>query len=271
MEQTQDSAVADASGQRSVQSVEVGGRLLLALADSRSDLSLKELAARAGLTPSRAHPYLVSFSRLGLVEQRAASGRYGLGPAALQIGLAALHQLDPIQAAAPVAEALAARTGHAVALAVWGNFGPTVVRLIEARQPLHVTLRAGSVMSLTATATGRAFVAALPLERLEHASPAALGEGPGARPWQERQTELQAIAEESRAHGVSRAAGRPIPGVNAFSAAAFDHEGEPAIVITALDHEDRLDSRWTSTTARAVREAALQITQRLGGRPSLIS
>ncbi|MCE2691577.1 MAG: IclR family transcriptional regulator [Rubrivivax sp.] len=262
----------DASGgQRSVQSVEVGGRLLLALADSRSDLSLKDLAARAGLTPSRAHPYLVSFSRLGLVEQRQASGRYALGPAALQIGLAALHQLDPIQAATPVAEALAARTGHAVALAVWGNFGPTVVRLIDARQPLHVMLRAGSVMSLTGTATGRAFVAALPLERLEHASPAALGEGPGARPWQERREELLAIAEESRAHGVSRAAGRPIPGVNAFSAAAFDHEGEPAIVITALDHEDRLDSRWSSATARAVREAAQTITQRLGGRPSLIS
>jgi hypothetical protein len=186
MRMSGDSAGAEAAGegtaQRSVQSVEVGGRLLLALADSRSDLSLKDLAARAGLTPSRAHPYLVSFSRLGLVEQREATGRYGLGPAALQIGLAALHQLDPIQAASPVAEALAARTGHAVALAVWGNFGPTVVRLIEARQPLHVMLRAGSVMSLTGTATGRAFVAAWPLERLEHASPAAMGEAPGARP-----------------------------------------------------------------------------------------
>ena len=258
-------ATVEGAAQRSVQSVEVGGRLLLALADSRSDLSLKDLAARAGMTPSRAHPYLVSFSRLGLVEQREATGRYGLGPAALQIGLAALHQLDPIQAASPVAEALAARTGHAVALAVWGNFGPTVVRLIEARQPLHVMLRAGSVMSLTGTATGRAFVAALPLERLEHASPAAMGEAPGARPWQERRAELQAIAEESRAHGVARAAGRPIPGVNAFSAAAFDHQGDPALVITALDHEDRLDSRWNSATARAVREAAAQITQRLGG------
>jgi hypothetical protein len=35
--------------------------------------------------------------------------------AALQIGLAALHQLDPIQAAAPVAEALAARRRGALA------------------------------------------------------------------------------------------------------------------------------------------------------------
>ena len=59
----------EGAAQRSVQSVEVAGRLLLALAASRGDLSLKDLAARAGLTPSRAHPYLVSFSRLGMVEQ----------------------------------------------------------------------------------------------------------------------------------------------------------------------------------------------------------
>lgn len=257
------------TGQRSVQSIEVGGRLLLALAGSPSDLALKELAARANLSPSRAHPYLVSFQRLGLVEQDPVSGHYGLGPAALQIGLACLHRLDAIKAATPVAEALAHRTGHAVALAVWGNFGPTVVRLIEARQPLHVTLRVGSVMSLFGTATGRAFAAALPARRLEQAPFAALGDAPAARPAsprQRRRDREEAVAE-ARLHGVSRAAGRPIPGVNAFSAAAFDHEGEPALVITALDHEDRLSPDWDGPAAQAVREAAAAITTRLGGSP----
>src|SRR5512139_3429396 len=162
--------------QRAVQSVEVGGRLLLALADSPGPLGLKDLSARAGLSPSRAHPYLVSYGRLGLVEQDVVSGRYALGPAALRIGLACLQQFDPLQAAEPVARELAARTGHAVALAVWGNFGPTVVRLIEARQPLHVAIRVGSVMSTFDTATGRAFAAALPRERLAHAVAGPLGE-----------------------------------------------------------------------------------------------
>ncbi len=104
--------------QRAVQSVEVGGRLLLAMAEHPAPMTLKDLAAQAGLPPSRAHPYLVSYGKLGLVQQDPTSGRYALGPAALRIGLTCLFQLDPIKAAVPVAEALAASTGQAVALAV---------------------------------------------------------------------------------------------------------------------------------------------------------
>lgn len=243
--------------QRSVQSVEAGGRLLLVLAEAREPLPLKELAERAGLTPSRAHPHLVSFGRLGLIEQRAGSSAYALGPAALQVGLAALQQLDPLREAEPLARALAERSGHAVALAVWGNQGPTVVRLFEAREPLHVTMRVGSVMSLTGTATGRAFVGALPLDRLH-----------GVRAPEDSDEQLLAIAAEVRRHGLARAAGAPIPGVNAFSAAIADHQGEVALVLTALDHARRLPAAWTSPTAQALREVAAQVRARLGGPPA---
>ncbi len=254
--------------QRAVQSVEVGGRLLLALADQRSPMTLKDLAAVAGLTPSRAHPYLVSFGRLRLIEQRADTGRYALGPAALQLGLSCLQQLDPFRVAQPVAEELAASTGYAVALAVWGNFGPTVVRMIDARQPLHVSMRAGTVMSILGTATGRAFAAALPAERLQQALAGALGDAavPGvARPAADAEAHRAAVNEVTL-HGVTRALGRPIPGVNAFSAAALDHEGAPAIVITALGHQDHFPIAWTSSAALAVKAAAAEISSRLGGR-----
>ncbi len=256
----------DKSPQRAIQSVEVGSRLLLALADAAAPLALKDLAARAGLSASRAHPYLVSFARVGLVEQEGGSGRYALGPAALHIGLACLQQLDPLRAAEPVIQELAAHTGHAVALAVWGNFGPTVVRLIEARQPLHVALRAGSVMSVFETATGKAFAAALPRERLVDAVAAPLGGLAPKRSAAQRDADLARIVDEVRQHGVSRAAGHPIPGVNAFSAAAFDHEGHAALVVTLLDHQERLDAAWDSPSAQAVRDAAARITRRLGGR-----
>lgn len=254
----------DGSAQRSVQSAETGGRLLLALADAGTPLALKDLAERAGLSPSRTHPYLVSYARLGLVEQQSASGRYALGPAALHLGLACLRQLDPLRAAEPVVLALAEHTGHAVALAVWGNQGPTIVRLIDAREPLHVALRVGSVMSLTATATGRAFAAALPQDQLLRARTGALGEPLGPSPWSGSRGELEAIAAEVRRHGVARAVGLPIPGVNAFSAPVRDHEGQVALVITVLDHEDRLDARWQGSAAQALREAARAVGLRLG-------
>lgn len=253
------------SGQRGVQSAEVGGRLLLALANQPGAMTLKDLAAAAGMPPSRAHPYLVSFGKLRLIEQDAA-GHYALGAAALQLGLTCLYQLDPIKAAVPVAEELARATGYAVALAVWGNFGATIVRMIDARQPLHVSMRAGTVMSLLSTATGRAFAAVLPLEKLEYAMSGPLGEPEAAgQPLSTPQREeLRSAIAEMQAHGVARAMGRPMPGVNAFSAAAFDHERVPAIVITALGHQDHFPSAWDSSAAQAVRAAAVEISRRLG-------
>ena len=256
--------------QRAVQSVEVGGRLLLALAEQPGPTTLKDLAARAGLPASRAHPYLVSFGKLGLIEQDSDSARYALGPAALQLGLAALNQSDPLKAAAPVAEALAADTGQTVALAVWANFGPTIVRMIEGREPLHVSMRAGTVMSILGTATGRAFAAALPLAKIERALLAGpLGEPlrPDRSAVQHLAAEIEAVAAEVRGHaGLARAVGRPIPGVNAFSAAAFDHQGGPAIVVTALGHEDTFPAEWDSPLAAAVGRAAAEVSRRLGWR-----
>ena len=255
--------------QRSVQSIEIGGRLLLALAERSSPMTLKDLAAQAGLPASRAHPYLVSFGRLRLIEQDAVTGRYALGAAALQVGLSCLHQLDPLKVATPVAEALALAIDQTVAIAVWANFGPTIVRYIESSQPLHVSMRMGTVMSILGTATGRAFAATLPRQQLEQAMQGALGDDPrrlDRSAVKDVTQEIQAIQAELRQHGVVRATGRPIPGVNAFSAAAFDHEGKAVLVITALGHEDNFPTDWDSDVARAVRQAAADVSLRLGYR-----
>jgi DNA-binding IclR family transcriptional regulator len=257
--------------QRSVQSIEVGGPLLLALASAPTPMSLKDLAAAAALPASRAHPYLVSFGRLGLVTQDGASGRYALGPAAMQIGLTCLFQSDPLRAGTDVAQALAAQTGHAVALAVWGNFGPTVVRLFEARQALHITLRAGTVMSVYGTATGRAFVAALPTHKVDQALNGPQGQLQpfglhGTRPASpsQRKREDAAIDAEYRAHHLVRVVGTPLPGVNAFSAPVLDHEGQVALAITLLDAQEALSPSWTGAGAQALRAAAAEIAARLG-------
>ncbi len=270
LSQPSGSPVKEEKEQRAVQSIEVGGRLLLALANSATPLTLRDLSSLSALPAARAHPYLVSFGKLGLIEQEADTGRYALGPAALQLGLTCLHQLDPVKAASPVAQQLASATGHAVALAVWGNFGPTIVRMIEAVEPLHVAMRAGTVMSLLGTATGRAFAGAMPVERLERSRAVALGDlhGRPAALLREHADALKEAVAELRSHGVTRAKGRPIPGVNAFSAPAFNHEGEPVIVITALGHQDRFEAQWTSSIALAVRDAARDISARLGMRRS---
>lgn len=258
--------------QRAVQSVEVGGRLLLALAGVPEPLALKALAARADMPASRAHPYLVSFARLGLVVQDAPTGRYALGPAALQLGLTALHQCDPVRVAQPVAQALADATGQAVALAVWGNFGPTVIRLIDAQQPLHVAMRAGTVMALFGTATGRAYAAAMTTAQVADAlACVALGADDTPRRVDRRALEAQLapLRQELAQHGCTRAVGKPIPGVNAFAALVRDHSGAPVLAFTLLGLQENLPAAWSSPLATAVKQAAAEVSAKLGHRPGL--
>ena len=107
---------ADRGAQRGIQSIEVGGQLLRALVHHGRPMALKDLAREADMTAAKAHPYMVSFGRLGLIEQDRASGHYLLGPLALQLGLISLQQADPVHIATPLIAQLAQQTGHTVAL-----------------------------------------------------------------------------------------------------------------------------------------------------------
>ena len=103
---------------------------------------LKELAREAGMPSAKAHPYLVSFAKLGLVEQDLLTGRYELGPQLLQLGLISLQRLKPVRIATKEIATLSTDTGLTVAIAVWGNTGTNdhlgqEVKPRPACQPAH--------------------------------------------------------------------------------------------------------------------------------------
>jgi DNA-binding IclR family transcriptional regulator len=242
--------------QRGIQSIEVGGALLRALAHHGRALPLKELAAEAGMSPAKAHPYLVSFGKLGLIEQDADSGRYGLGPLAMQLGLISLQQSDPVALATPLIEPLAKRTGHTVAVAVWGNRGATIVRIAQPPSAVHVSMRHGTVMSLSGTASGRLFAAWLPaavvrpVQRQERGAKAV----PAA--------ELQAIRER----GFSAVQGLLLPGISAIAAPVFDGSGALVLSLTAIGPTPTFDHRAKGAVAKPLLEAAAALSARLGHR-----
>src|ERR1700761_5672254 len=144
---------------RGIQSIEVGGEVRGVWARGGEPMMLRDLAREAGMAPAKAHPYLASFSRIGLIEQDEANGRYEIGALALELGLISLRRLSAVQIAGPRIAALANAIDHAVSLAVWGTHGPTVVRLEEPSHPVHIVMRVGSVMAMLETATGHAFAA----------------------------------------------------------------------------------------------------------------
>ena len=250
--------------QRGIQSIEVGMRVLQALTEQRRPLPLKDLARLADMAPAKAHPYLVSFMATGLVKQNPLTGHYELGPAALQMGLAALQQLDPLTEASQEAAQLAARSDLSIALAVWGQLGPTVVRLDEPRYPLHVNLRVGTVMSLFNTITGRVFAAYLPEKMVRSLLEDEHRRVVGGASASFDAPEVQALLREIRATGMGRGVSMPQPGVNTLCAPVFDAAGHIALVMTMIGPQGVFEPDIDSPAGQLLREHADKVSRRLG-------
>ncbi len=249
-----------------IQSVEVGYTLLDALARASGPLMLRDLAGSAGMTAAKAHRYLVSFQRLGLVAQDAGSARYDLGPAALKLGLASLERLDAVKLARDRVGPLAMQLGHTLALAVWGNHGPTIVHWEESALAVTVNLRLGDVMPLLSSATGRCFAAYLqrdalaPMLKLELVTARKL-----ARPdLPHTAAQLDALLQEVRQHGIARVIDTLLPGVAAFCAPVFDCDGHMVLGLVALGSVATVDTRWDGDVAGTLRAAAVQWSNDLG-------
>jgi DNA-binding IclR family transcriptional regulator len=157
-----DDAPIEEKSRSGIQSIEVGFRLLDVLTKEPRAMMLRDLAQRAAMSPAKAHRYLVSFQRLGVVSQDPVSGRYELGGFALQMGLARLARVDGVKLARIALTGLRDRLDLTVGIAVWGNQGPTVVHWIESSHPAKASLKLGDVMPLLSSATGLLFAAYMP-------------------------------------------------------------------------------------------------------------
>lgn len=255
-----------AADRQGIQSVEVGFRLLRVLAATNRPMMLRDIAKGAGMPAAKAHRYMVSFLRIGIVEQDASSGRYDLGAYALELGLSGLGRLDPVRLAGPILESLCEEIHETVALAVWGTHGATIVRIADAGSPITITLRVGTTLPLSNSATGRAFAAfsrsPYIKKMLDEELRAAANASKTAITTLRRQ--LEKSLTEIRDHGISRATGSLTPGINGFSTPVYDHTGSMVAAITSLGTMGEFNVEWDSPVAKAMLAAANQLSHRLG-------
>jgi DNA-binding IclR family transcriptional regulator len=251
--------------QRGIQSVEVAGRILDALAKRREPMPLSELANAAALSTAQAHTYLVSLMRLGLVK-RDPLGSYEPGPLSLRLGLMFVEQQEAYRLASSHAAELAERIGYSVAVCVAGAQGPTIVQYERGGYPLHVNLHVGTVMSLQSTSTGRVFSAFL-----DPGHVAAMMEGQGIDrlrlgtddPAAPDRAVSQAILEDVRKRGMARSVDTPSPGISSLSVPVLDADGRLQLALTVIGPSGGMDVTWTGHIARELRDVARRITEAL--------
>ena len=246
-----------------VQSVEIAGRLLKTLAQLGGPQTLKDFSAAAGLSPAKAHRYLVSLIREGLIEQSSIDGRYDFGGAAREIGRAAINRLDIMRIGAPLLVDLRNVLQQTVFLGVWGNDGPTVLYWLDVPRPVSVIIRPGSILPLLTSALGLVCAAYLPpdLTKRRIAKEIAEHKRSGLDFAVKSEAEAARKLADVRARGFSLVRGDLIRGIDAMAVPVLDFKKDLVAVLAAVGPSKSID---VSSNGKSIRELKLAAKKFVG-------
>lgn len=133
--------------------------LLDAVARAERGMGLAEIARLCGTDKATARRLLVDLGRHGFIEQDAGTKKYDLGSAPVRLARIREMRFPFLRIGAPIADALAERTGETVHLSKWEGERLLTVHVAESAKSHRVSLNVGAILPLHATASGFAFMA----------------------------------------------------------------------------------------------------------------
>lgn len=171
-------------------------------------------------------------------------------------------QLRATRLGARAIERLVRRFDETMALAVWGNHGPTIAMWEPASAPVSDQLPIGLILPVTSTATGLAFAAHLPAATVDQiAWPEAGTSSENASSWEQRLADV-------RRRGLVRQRRETFYGsdtlINVLSAPVLDANGHAVLALTAVGEASRFRADFDSPLAQALKETAEDLSHRLG-------
>ena len=222
-----------------IASVDNALRLLLLLREQPS-IRLSDAAGELAVANSTAHRLLAMLVHHGFVRQDG-DRAYRAGPALLDVGLAAVRQLDVRAICRPLLDELVAATGETVHCGVLEAATIRYVDSAESTRVLRVAGRTGMALPAHCSAAGKALLARLgpeelrlryPHDRLETVTPRSIG----------------TFATLARALGRVRRMGYAVnrseseDGVAAVAVAVDDELGRPLAAISCAAPIARMDA-----------------------------
>ncbi|MFD1613189.1 IclR family transcriptional regulator [Sphingomonas tabacisoli] len=221
--------------------------------------TLSEIASRLDLTKSTAHRLASALVERGYLTATPRAG-YGLGPKLLQLGHAALEQLDLVQAARPHLEALAEATEDTVHLGVIDGNQALYVDKVAGQRRINISSRVGERQPLSSTGLGKALMldagSRYWAERLQAEQPQADAAAFLAR--------MTRYAEAGRAFDLEENEDR----IRCVAAPVRDASGRVVAAISVSSAAQYMDDARMEALSATVRGAADAIGRELGWSPA---
>jgi DNA-binding IclR family transcriptional regulator len=222
--------------------------------------TLPAIAAATGCTRSTTQRIVQSLVRLDWLHQEP-DGTYGLGPRLAALGLRARAQTALVTLARPLAERLGAETRDTVHLGVRSGADVLYLDKVPGQRGLEMRSRVGQRMKMAVTGIGRALMLDLDEDEWRHLFDAAR---PDTTPddraaWMER---MRAY----RAEGCVFDLEDNEIGIRCVAAPVRDRDGRIAAALSVASATPYLSPGRMRALAPIVRQAAGELSARLGGR-----
>lgn len=256
------------STRQGISSLETGLRILKIISESPVAPNLKMLSDQLDMSSSLLHKYLVSLLRMDFIKQ-VNNSRYELSTQSLTLGISAIRRIDPIQLTIDAATHLQSYTDKTVSVTIWNGSFPLVIHWLDSSRPVSVNVRLGTQLSPFFSASGRLFLAHLPLDHrfklIEsfYANPIALPRHHGKLLDKKSFIEhLEAIKDSNYCSFF----GDFLPDINVVSSAVFDLNGKIPTVISLMGMAGDTPIQEGSDFHKFILQSAESVTRRLCGR-----
>lgn len=252
-----------------IESVDSALTILRMLCDAKK-LRVSDVAARLDVAQSTAHRLLSMLVHHGFAQQDEWRGEYASGPMFVEMGFAAIRDLDIRQHARPLLEELRDHVNETVALAVPYGRNILYVESVESRQLLRTGSRVGTFVPAHCVGLGKALLATLPQEAFRLLYPeqalTAMTERTVATV-----ADLQRQLAKVRRQGFARSRGESAEGVGSIAVAVTDRHSVGRGAISVSAPLTRMTSETEKSWVAAATIAAEKLRVRLWGKPELLN
>lgn len=240
--------------------------LLTELSSSGTELTLTELASRLGLSPSTVYRLVVTLEDRSYIQRDHKTGSCSLGVACLDLGNVFLSQLDLRGRVLPVMETLREESKETIHLGILDANRMEVIYLEKLVGLLPVVMmgsRVGGRIPAHCTALGKCMLAYLPqgVVRDFHSQEGLLSYTPNTIT---DLNELERELRETRQRGFAVDDIEHEPAVKCVAAPVWNHEKEVVAAISISAPADRMNEERCLELGASVREAALEVSRRMG-------
>lgn len=242
-----------------IKNVEKAFELLALLTERDDPVSLGELNERLGLGRERAVRLVMTMQRLGLLE-RNATGAYGLGIGAVELGQKVLARSSVVRHARPLLAELVRKHDEAVYLTVLEGDETVFLEMVDCRRQVRATPLVGKRFPFFTNAAGKLLKSLETGDFLER-----IGRKKGIPAPEMLATELGEIRQK----GVAVETGGLGDGIMTVAVAVKDYAGRVVGALTLLGPSFRLlGERVDQEIIPSLTESALQLSMKFGHAPA---